>query len=602
MMRDPVLRRAYFGAAAVLVSLLVAGLGSVLLVSRERDRAVEALRTGSWIAVQAEVESLRLLDALGAYETGAVADRQALLDRLDIFWSRIPLMLAGDESMAVAQVGHSGTAASILNELPGLETRIVAYRPGDGSYPALRGTVDSMRARLHEISVDVLGRRQYTGDVQRLVQSFSLITGWVLATLVSGSLLFGMLLRQLRRSSNLMHEAREAAAAAARAAEAAVEADRAKSRFLASASHDLRQPLNAALLLLGALRSRVAGREALPLLEKASFALGRLGEQLNAYLDMTKLDTAAIQPEIKPIPLAPVLASVTAGFAELASEKGLRLRVVASSAWVRTDAGLVERALTNLVSNAVRHTASGGVLVGCRRRGDGVRIDVIDSGPGIPEDKRDRIFEEFFQIGNAERSSDQGHGLGLAIVDRILRLLGHPLELETMPGKGSRFSVWLPAAAPEAGAGTAEAPPARRSQAVQVLVVEDDELIAESLALLISSLGHAAATAATAEDAIARVRDRAILPDLILADHRLPGRSGLEAVAEIRVLAGRSIPAAIVTGDTGPELKAATVAAGVVLMPKPVSPEQIARLLATAAQPQPAETRRVDRTACGPVS
>ncbi|WP_207481178.1 ATP-binding response regulator [Arenibaculum pallidiluteum] len=579
----------------VLIGLLAGGFGSVWLVSSERERAAEALRTGTWIVVQAEVESLRLLDALAGFEIGDV-DRQEMIDRLDIFWSRIPLMLDGTDSLAVARVGHRETAAEILGELPALEERIATFSPGDGSYSALRRDVDSMRARLHDVALEVLGRRSDSGDIQRLLDSYTLITGWMVVALLSGAALFGMLLRQLRRSAELMEESREAAAAAARSAAAALEADRAKSRFLAAASHDLRQPLNAAALLLGALRTRITDRAAIPLVEKASYALGRLGEQLNMYLDLTKLDTGAIRPEVRATPLQPILDSVAAGFRELAAEKGLRFRLVPTSLWIRTDPDHLERALSNLVSNAVRHTASGGILLGCRRSGDRVRIDVIDSGPGIPEDQRERIFEEFFQIGNTERASEGGHGLGLAIVDRVLRLLGHPLDLHSELGCGSRFSVWLPQAESQAdahGVGDEDAAsrPAAPREQVRVLVIEDDGLVAESLCLVIESLGHRCVTASSAEEAVTLTAEGVPVPDLIIADYRLPGLSGLDAIREIRAMAGRVIPAALVTGDTDPGLRTMALAEGVGFLVKPLSPDQVAGLLSGVAAAQ--EARQV---------
>jgi two-component system, sensor histidine kinase len=218
-------------------------------------------------------------------------------------------------------------------------------------------------------------------------------------------------------------------------------ANKYKSHFLVSASHDLRQPLHALNLFVAQLRVESNPDEHNRLVTRIDAAVTAMTELFEALLDLTKLDAGILQANTTDCSVAKLLDNVETTFADPARKKGLRLRVVASRAWVRSDPILLERILFNLVSNAVRYTACGGVLVGCRRRGTKLRIDVCDTGPGIPEEDRERIFAEFHQLAGPDRDRDGGLGLGLAIVDRLGRLLSHPVELNSRLGHGSRFSV-----------------------------------------------------------------------------------------------------------------------------------------------------------------
>jgi signal transduction histidine kinase len=224
-------------------------------------------------------------------------------------------------------------------------------------------------------------------------------------------------------------------------------ANQAKSRFLAAASHDLRQPLHALGLFVAQLRSRLDSPDRDRLLERINASVAAMNELFNALLDISKLDAGVLVPSFTEFDVAELLDRIETTFAEAAHEKGLSLRVVTSSAQVRSDFILLERVLLNLVSNAVRYTARGGVVVGCRRRGCRLRIEVWDSGPGIAEHERRDIFHEFYQLGAAKGDRHAGLGLGLAIVDRLCSLLVHPIELDSIVGKGSRFAVNVPLAA-----------------------------------------------------------------------------------------------------------------------------------------------------------
>ena len=231
-------------------------------------------------------------------------------------------------------------------------------------------------------------------------------------------------------------------------------ANLAKSRFLAAASHDLRQPLHALNLFLGQRRSETDQVERSRLDAQIDTAVAAMNELFNSLLDISKLDAGVLAPSTSEFPVDYLLKRIETTFVATARENGLRLRVVSSRAWVRSDFILLERILLNLVSNAVRYTERGGVVIGCRHRNGRLRIDVCDSGIGIPEDQRRNIFGEFYQLDSGEKDRRGGLGLGLAIVDRLCGLLDHPFELTSIVGRGSRFSVSVPSAS----AGTAQVP------------------------------------------------------------------------------------------------------------------------------------------------
>jgi CheY-like chemotaxis protein len=260
-------------------------------------------------------------------------------------------------------------------------------------------------------------------------------------------------------------------------------------------------------------------------------------------------------------------------FAELADKKGLRLRVVPCSAWVRSDSILLERILFNLVGNAVRYTGRGGVVVGCRRRGTQLRIDVCDTGAGIPEDQRQSIFSEFYQLANPAPDRKAGLGLGLAIVDRLSRLLGHPVQLESHPGRGSRFSVLIPLAELR---GTAQLPVAQQASDLvrgkRVMVIDDDDLVLDGMRGILQSWGCRVQTATSGAAALACVAEGGGQPDLIISDLRLADdQTGVEVIERLREALGAPIPAFVISGDTAPE-RLREASAGYHLLQKPVSP------------------------------
>jgi PAS domain S-box-containing protein len=353
-------------------------------------------------------------------------------------------------------------------------------------------------------------------------------------------------------------------------------ANLAKSNFLAAASHDLRQPVQSLTLFLDLLKVRLEDHPAAAVLGNMEQALGALGTLLDGLLDVSKLDAGLVVAEPAPLPLGPLLERLAREYGPRAEAAGLRLGFVPTRAVVRSDPVLLERMLRNLIENALRYTRQGGILIGCRRRGGQVRIEVVDTGIGIPADQRQEIFEEFYQVGNAERDRRKGLGLGLAVVRRLSRLLDHPVELRSRPGRGSAFGILVPRApavearrAPERSAVAEEGAPGA------VMVIEDDALIRMGLEAMIEDWGHIVLAAASVDEAIARL-GRGPMPDAVVTDYRLQaGTTGLDAVRALEARLGGPIPATIVTGDTAPERLAEAKRGGFRLLHKPVGPLEL---------------------------
>jgi len=353
-------------------------------------------------------------------------------------------------------------------------------------------------------------------------------------------------------------------------------ANKHKSHFIASASHDLRQPLHALNLFVARLRDEPDPAERSRLVARIDASVASMNELFESLLDMTKLDAGIVEPSPAQVPVQRVLDRIETTFAEAARKKGLALYIVPSRAWVAGDPILLERILLNLVSNAVRYTEQGGVVVGCRRRGGMLRIDVCDTGPGIPADQRRSIFGEFYQLAQPGVGAREGLGLGLAIVDRLCRLLGHRVEVDSRRGCGSRFSVTVPLVAQpraETGEPVTESPLTDPARGKRIVVIDDDALVLDGMRGILQGWGCRVETAASDADALAQLTGDNARPDLIISDSRLAdGQSGIDAIERLRVAAGVPIPALIITGDTAPERLREASAGGLPLLHKPVSP------------------------------
>lgn len=375
----------------------------------------------------------------------------------------------------------------------------------------------------------------------------------------------------------------DAATAALRARkEEAEQANTSKSRFLAAASHDLRQPMHALGLFITELSQQNLDGRSRHLLEQVSASAEAMEDLLDSLLDISKLDAGVLKPNIHPFPVQPILDRIKRSLAPPAIEKGLELRVRPSKTWILSDPVLFERILSNLVSNGVRHTQSGRVLVGCRVRGAQLRIEVFDTGVGIAQEAQTIVFQEFVQLDNPARMREKGLGLGLAIVRRLTDLLDHPLYLRSLPGKGSLFAIEVPTCAPLTTAHTTTIEYRRDTgdlTGTHVAIIDDDPLALAATESLLSSWGCAVTAAADTETLIAALAE-AGKPDLLISDLRLgTDLAGLEAVATVKKRFGAHLPAAVITGDTAPETLQAAQSAGLPVLHKPARPARLRALI-----------------------
>ncbi len=368
--------------------------------------------------------------------------------------------------------------------------------------------------------------------------------------------------------------------------EARLEAERANkanSAFLAAASHDLRQPVQALSLLNGALRRTVTNARALDMIESQEHSLTAMTNLLNSLLDISRLDAGAITPEIEDFPIQRLIDRLSAEFGRQASHKGLVFIAESCTSTVCSDPNLLSEIIQNLVSNAIRYTEKGSVRLSCSYLDGHCRIEVRDTGIGIEKDQLEAIFQEFHQ-GTSPSASKEGFGLGLAIVRRLADLLEHEVGVESTPGKGSCFSVTVPSAVSikeggnvDAGDDSAERP----GGAGLVVLVEDDANVAGAWGMLLEAEGYEVVTAGTVAEADAVVEGLVKIPSLIISDYHLAdGSTGVESVVHIRKHFGEDIPAFIVSGDTSKVVMDARPLDNCTLMSKPVN---TARLLASAA-------------------
>ncbi|MCS6786408.1 MAG: ATP-binding protein [Thiobacillaceae bacterium] len=382
-----------------------------------------------------------------------------------------------------------------------------------------------------------------------------------------------------------IQEATAELSAQKQAAEAAVAA---KSRFLAAASHDLRQPLHALTLLVAALKDRLSdpdNRQIVHHLEESALAMQEL---LNSLLDLSRLDAGVVEVRAQCFPAERLLQGLARRFAPVAADKGLELRVRSAPLWVYSDPVLVERILSNLMANAIRYTDSGWVAISARAERGLLRLEVWDTGSGIPREYQERIFEEYFQLANPERSRDKGLGLGLAIAARLARLLDTRITVDSEPGRGSRFSLQLPLCTPAGAAEDSDssAPTAAEmDRPALIACIDDDPSVLEAMLTLLDSWGMEAAVGTDADQVLADLAQLGRRPDVIVTDYRLTaGATGLEAIARVRAALGADIPAVLVTGDTAPETIRTIDASGLPVLHKPIRPAKLRAVLSAQLQ------------------
>ena len=357
------------------------------------------------------------------------------------------------------------------------------------------------------------------------------------------------------------------------AQKAAERANKANSAFLAAASHDLRQPVQALSLLNGALRRTVTDERALQMIDSQESSLTAMTNLLNSLLEISRLDAGAVQPELEDFPIRRLIDRLSAEFDRQARGKGLRFSSKSCDAVVCSDPNLLAEVVTNLVSNAIRYTNEGDVAMRCVELDGECRLEVVDTGIGIEADQIEAIFQEFHQCRRPGQNNE-GFGLGLAIVRRLADLLDHRVDVASEPGKGSCFSVSIPVVAKDRANVTLEHPVARdlpKAAGGLIILIEDDVTVAHAWALLLEAEGYRVATASSAKDASAVVRHLDDEPVLLISDfHLLDGSTGVEAVAAVREYYQRDIPAFIVSGDTSKVVRDARMLDNSTLMSKPV--------------------------------
>lgn len=368
-------------------------------------------------------------------------------------------------------------------------------------------------------------------------------------------------------------------------------ADRAnisKTRFLAAASHDVLQPLNAAHLSISALADLQETPEGQKLARQVESSLTTMEELLRTLLDISKLDAGVVKPELSDVPLSQLFLSLKSDFQPLADKKGLKLRFRTTSQAARTDPTLLRRTLQNIISNALRYTQKGGILVGVRSRPDADRIEVWDTGCGIPDDKAEKVFEEFYRGVAVHDGGLSGHGLGLglAIVQRMGDTLGYRVGFRSQVNRGTVFRIDMPAGTlfaddSQPAPNEPDAPRGYGLFGARVLLVENDPAVTTAMETMLQSWQCDVRSASNMAETLAMLNDTDWVPDIVIADQHLDdGDLGITIVHEVREHLLRQVPALIVTADPDVSVTHAAKASGVELMRKPVKPAQMRALLA----------------------
>lgn len=444
------------------------------------------------------------------------------------------------------------------------------------------------------IALAVLMSRSVSRPIQRIAAAMSDIGSGNLATQVPlegrGSL------RQLAEGVNEMaahllvargNLEQRISAATLQLRERTEEAERAnlaKSRFLAAASHDLRQPMHALGLFIADLSRKEHTEDTRQLIERIAASAEAMENLLDSLLDISKLDAGVVSSNPRPFALGPLFERIGGDYGHAAKERGLRLRVRPTKLWVLSDPLLFERILINLVSNALRYTPRGAIMLTARKRGDHVLVEVRDSGLGIAPENQASIFLEFVQLDNPARDRSKGLGLGLAIVRRLADLLYHPITLRSAPGRGSVFGVMAPGAPAEAGQEPVINTELNFIGRI-IAVIDDDSLAQESLVGLLRAWGCFVVASDSLPGLLDALEELEVEPEVVVSDFRLPGEhTGLDIIANLRERFGAHLPALLLSGDTGPETLRLATAQSVPLLHKPVRPSKLRAALAHLLQ------------------
>ena len=361
------------------------------------------------------------------------------------------------------------------------------------------------------------------------------------------------------------------------AVRSAKRADRDKTNFLSAASHDLRQPLQTLNLLQQALKSHLHDDEARVILADMSRSIGTMSGMLDSLLDINRLESGTAAPSKSAFFVSSLFCAIAADFSTLAKDKGLELRIIPSRLVVRSDPRMLEEMVRNLVSNAIRYTYHGKVLIGCRRAADKVRIEVWDSGVGIPGQHIAHVFEEYYQVPDA---SSDGVGLGLAIVQRMGKLLDHEVVVRSVPDKGSVFSIEVPITQESLVARPGVLPDMAGTQFIgMILLIEDESSVRRALERLLLTKGISVLAAASANEALTLITERRMRPDLVISDYNLPGMNGIETIDAVREALAWEVPAIVLTGDTRSHVFKSVATHDLVVLVKPVHADDLLQFI-----------------------
>lgn len=450
-----------------------------------------------------------------------------------------------------------------------------ASSSSEDSFTRLDGTVEWLRW-------EVQPWKMASGDVGGLIFFAEVITKRVLAE------------RALRESHEVLEDrvalrTRELD----RAHKEAVRADVLKSRFLSAASHDLRQPLQAASIYLSALERQTLDPLQRDICDRVRQSLEAMTDIINALLDISRLESGHIKPQVRDFDIGQMIDRVVIDNRPQAEEKGLELLVESCHEFARSDPALLERILDNFVSNAIRYTETGRIEIRCECQAGMMRLSVSDTGAGIPLDKQETIFDEYVQLGNRARDWRKGLGLGLSIVRHIARILGHEVELRSEPGRGSVFTVSVPVGTgvgARPASADARVPRTASDRHGVVLIVDDDDAVRQSLRLLLKIEGfeaHAAESAATAQALI----EGGLRPDVVISDYRLPKGDGVSLLGALRARLG-GLPAVLMTGDL--QVRSLADDPQTTVIHKPVDSDLLLGLLRTLCRSRAATPRRAE--------
>ena len=546
------LRSLSIPAAVLLGSVLMAAWG-VRRHLRYRDRAEKDLaKVKSEIEQTAAVQRRQLHELESLYHSAPIG--LALLDR-DLRFVRINEALAEMNGAPVAD--HIGRSAWDI-------------------VPSVRDMAEPLLLQVLETGEPIRGVELHGTTDRELGIELDWIEDFYPLKGPDGTVVaVGAIVRDVTEE----HRAKRAMDAAKREAEAA---SRSKSKFLAAASHDLRQPMQSLFLFAAALERHLdgSGREKLAHLERSLDALKGL---LDSLLDVSKLDAGLVKITLEDFRLNIVIDELRAAYQPVAESRGLTWHMLDCFETVRSDRVLLGRLLRNLIENAVRYTERGGITVRCVPEQDQIRIEVEDTGIGVPPEELERIFDEFHQVANVERNRQQGLGLGLAIVQRIAALLGYKVNVRSEVGHGSTFAFAVPRGATALPVGAVEEPEiARPGGEWLTVVIDDDVMVLMALQTMLKDWGCTVIVATSADQAIDRLRVAGRCPDVVLADYRLgQGCLGTEAVARIRDLCHQAIPGILLTGETGTESLREAAAHGLHILHKPVSAKLLLETLRT---------------------